>query len=174
MAYVAGHLVQSFGNLIELIWWKCARGWPTDWVRTRRHDILALAQWNILPARIRELIRIECSDSLATFTEKDWKSITRQVYASVRKAGRAERVDVFNGNYGMFRGIAASLVIILAAACLDAEKHNWRLYGSLLVMLGLALMRMHRFGVHYSRELFVQFLNTEPNEATETGKKKED
>lgn len=174
LAYVAGHLVQTFGNLIEWIWWKCARGWPSDWVRTRKHNILALAQWNVLPSRIRELIQIECSDSLTTITEKDWKAITRQVYAVVKKAGQAERIDVFSGNYGLFRGVAASLFILVAAAGIDIEKHNWRLYGALLVMIGLALMRMHRFGVHYSRELFVQFLNTKPNEATEPGKMKED
>lgn len=174
LAYVAGHLSQSVGNLIECVWWKCACGWPSDWVRTRKHDILSVAQWNILPCRIRELLKIECSDDLNTVSVKDWKAITRQVYAVVRKAGCADRIDIFNGNYGMFRGVAASIFVVMAAAWIDLETHNWRLYGVLAVMLCLALLRMNRFCVHYTRELFIQFLNIAPNETAKADKKKED
>lgn len=172
LAYVAGHLVQAFGNVIESIWWKCNGGWPSDWVRTRKRDIIATAQWNVLPARIRDFLKIECPDDLTTVTPKDWKSITRQIYAAVQMAGRADRVDIFNGNYGMFRGVTASIIVILVAAFIDVETDPWKLYGALFVMALLALMRMHRFGVHYARELFVQFIGMQTGETAKT--KKED
>ena len=158
LAYVAGHLVQSLGNLLEIIWWKCAGGWPCDWIRIGRGDILAGAQFVVLPARIRQLLQLDCPDDLTTISEKDWRAISKQAYTVVRKAGRSERIDIFNGNYGMFRGIAASLIVILAAYLVDLERYNWRLIGAFGVMLGLSLLRMHRFGVHYSRELFLQFI----------------
>lgn len=164
LAYVVGHLIQAFGNVIESIWWKCNGGWPSDWVRTNKRDIIAKAQWNVLPARIRDSLKIECPDNLAAVTPKDWKSITRQVYAAVRKAGRADRVDIFNGNYGMFRGVAAGIIVILVAAFNDVETGPWKLYGVLLVMALLAVMRMHRFAVNYARELFVQFIGMQPGE----------
>lgn len=172
LAYVAGHLIQSFGNLVEWIWWRCAGGWPSDWVRTRKRGIIATAQWKVLPARIRDGLQIKCPDDLSTISADEWKPITRQVYAAVRKAGRADRVDIFNGNYGMFRGVAAGLIVILVAAFNDVETDRWKLYGALFVMALLALMRMHRFGVHYARELFVQFIGMQPGEKAEP--KKED
>jgi len=172
LAYVAGHLLQAFGNLIEWVWWKPCGGMPTDWVRTGRRNILADAQRKVLPVKIRELLNIECNDDLSRFSSKDWFSIRKQVYSAVRRAGRAERVDIFNGSYGMFRGVAASLIVILVAAFNDLEQARWKLYGVLLVLALLALIRMHRFGVHYARELFVEFLNTKPGE-TAAPKKEE-
>jgi hypothetical protein len=172
LAFVAGHLVQAFGNFVEWVWWKCAGGWPSDWVRSGKHHLLANAQCLVLPARIRDILRIECPDQLGAITPGDWKAITRQAYAAVRKAGRAERIDIFSGNYGMFRGVAAVLVVILVAAVNDVEHGSWRLYGALLVMALLALVRMHRFGVHYARELFVQFIGMQPGETAQP--KKED
>lgn len=164
LAYVAGHLVQSLGNLVEWLWWKCRGGWPSDWVRTDKRKILASAQLKVLPQRIRDALRIECPDTLADLSSKDWKVISRQIYASVRHAGRAERIDIFNGNYGMFRGIAASLIVVLALALKDFRIQSWGLYAALLAATVLALVRMNRFGVHYSRELFVQFIGMRPEE----------
>jgi hypothetical protein len=162
LAYVAGHLLQSLGNVIEWAWWSCAGGWPSEWVRTRKKNILAIEQWKVLPARVRDILQIECPDDLATLTQADWKAITRQVYAAVRNAGRAERIDIFNGNYGMFRGIAAALIVILIAAFENPSCGTWKLYSVLIVLVLLALIRMHRFGVHYARELFVQFIGIRP------------
>jgi len=167
LAYVVGHLIQSFGNLLEWIWWKCADGWPSDWVRTRKRGIIATAQWEVLPTRIRDGLQIKCPDDVSTLSADEWKPITRQVYAAVRKAGRADRVDIFNGNYGMFRGVAAGLIVILMVALMSVKTDRWKLYGALLVMALLALIRMHRFGVHYARELFVQFLDMQTDEKAE-------
>jgi hypothetical protein len=166
LAYVAGHLLQSLGNLIEWLWWKPCGGMPTDWIRTRKRDILAEAQWKKLPAKIRQVLKIDCSDDLSTVSKKDWFSIRKQVYSVVKKAGGAERIDIFNGLYGMFRGVAAGLFVILVAAFNEVEQDRWKLYGVLLVLALFALIRMHRFGVHYARELFVEFLNVQPGEST--------
>ncbi len=165
LAYIAGHLVQGIGNGVERVWWACSGGWPTDWVRTGKHQILAPAQLKILPLRVQENLRISCPDQLSDLGKSEWWNITRQAYAAVKKAGMSGRVDTFNGNYGMFRGIAASLVVLLCVALAELESHNYRMYGVLAVAAGLALLRMHRFGVHYARELFVQFLNLVPGES---------
>jgi hypothetical protein len=158
LAYVAGHLVQSIGNFVEWILWKGAGGWPSDRARKPDGNLLAESQRARLPARIRDLLQIECPDDLTKVTAADWQSITRQIYAEVRKAGRADRIDVFNGNYGMFRGVAASLIVVLLAALCEFQVARVKLYLVLSVLILLALIRMHRFGVHYSQELFVQFI----------------
>ena len=166
LAYVAGHLVQGFGNAVETIWWGCSGGWPTDWVRTGKHKLLAPAQAQMLPARIRDSLRISCPDAVSALGKTEWRSITRQVYAAVQKAGSSARVDTFNGNYGMFRGLVAALLVLLITALAEVGLSKQRLYAVLVVAAGLALLRMHRFGVHYARELFVQFLNVMPGEST--------
>lgn len=157
LAYVAGHLVQSLGNGLDFLMWRRG-GWPSDRIRTNPGKLLSHGQRQVLPARIRELLHIQCPDDLSNFTKSDWHPITRQVYATVRKAGCAERVDIFGGYYGMSRGVAASLIAILGAALWEFQISRIKLYVILCVLIVLSLHRMHRFGIHYSRELFVQFI----------------
>ena len=69
LAYVSGHIVQAVGNIIEWFGRKYLGEWPSDWVRTRKHDILSTAQWDALPAKIRELLHIDCPDILDKIPE---------------------------------------------------------------------------------------------------------
>jgi hypothetical protein len=165
LAYVTGHLIQALGNLIEAVWWRCWGGIPSDWPRSRAHSFLAPQQVSILPARVREVLNLECPDDLKALNRKHWFSITRQIYATVKKVGQAERIDVFNAKYGLFRGIVAALIVIAVAAVLGSSSPTLSLFIGCLVGIGLAFFRMYRFGVHYARELFVQFLSITPEKA---------
>lgn len=156
LAYVAGHLVQALGNLVEWAWWKAWGGMPTDWVRTSPTRLLSSAQAAALPVAIAEQLKIGHMDPSAT-TETQWYAITRQINAAVEAAGRGSRIQTFNGNYGLNRGIASGLLIVLSVA-LAVPPINGAVLGGLLIAIGLAALRMHRFGKHYGRELFVQFL----------------
>jgi hypothetical protein len=174
LAYVAGHLVQAVGNAIEAIWWKCAGGLPTDWVRTGKHKLLAPQQTQKLPAKVREALKINCPDKLSDLDRQDWLCITHQAYAAIKKVGLSARADTFNGNYGMFRGVVAGLLILLVTDFYQSQTHNYKLYAVLAVAICLSLYRMHRFSVHYGRELFVQFLNVLPTDVAKPSKEKED
>jgi len=156
LAYVAGHLVQAIGNLVEWLWWKAWGGMPTDWVRTAPTNLLAEAQISTLPKAIAEQLKLADVDVRKTSSEQ-WYSVTRQIGAAVDAAGRGSRVQTLNGNYGLNRGLAAALVVVLVVA-LTAKPADWIVLGGLSVAIGLALARMHRFGKHQARELFVQFL----------------
>jgi hypothetical protein len=153
LSYVAGHLVQALGNLLEnLIWWMFG-GMPTDWVRTRKHKLLSETQIKIIENRLKE----EMGKPLADLTKGEWYAVTRSVYAVVASAGRAGRVDTFNGNYGLFRGLAAAF-LFSTFLLLVTLTFKWTIIVLLLACALLAIARMRRFGVHYARELFVQFL----------------
>jgi glucan phosphoethanolaminetransferase (alkaline phosphatase superfamily) len=57
------------------------------------------------------------------------------------------------------RGLAAALLAIIVLAFVT---HGWAASkAAILLAIGaaVAVYRMHRFGVHYARELFVQFLS---------------
>jgi hypothetical protein len=159
IAYVVGHLLQGIGNIVECGWWKLMGGWPSDWLRTGKGNLLSQAQISRLEDRVRTSLGYTDFAFGPELTAKAWHPIFRQIYAVVRAAGRDDRAHPFNGNYGMFRGIlAATLVSTVAAFIVNG-------CGALPVMSGfgvaavLAVGRMHRFAKHYVRETLVQFLS---------------
>jgi hypothetical protein len=168
LAYVLGHLVQAIGNGFESGWWKLWGGMPTDWVRTKPARLLAPSQVAALEKTAKERLGLE-DLQIAHSTPGQWYAITRQVYAEVAGAGRASRIDVFNGNYGLNRGIAAGLLVVLAVALLKSPV-NWAFVGGAGVAAALAIYRMHRFARHYARELFVQFLQLPARESNKEKK----
>lgn len=157
LSYVVGHLVQAFGNLLEKAVWFPFGGMPTQWVLKQNQRLLADVQTKKLFSAIRA--SHPGFDPEGTTSRSDWFSITREVYARIRAAGKVDRIEAFNRNYGLLRGISASfLVSTLLAGVLGLASG-----GALLVMAFasmLAIYRMYRFGVHYGRELFITFLAT--------------
>ena len=164
LAFVAGHLMQALGYALERLFWKCFDGMPSDWLVAEKQTLLAPAQFEQLPARLTEILRLKLEGSLTKLTAPQWRPITRQVYAAVQAAGRSQRADIFNANYGLFRGIAAAFIAVTIAHLSERGWHEWGCEVGLLVGAALAFARMHRFGVHYASELFVQFLQLKPQE----------
>lgn len=143
LAFVAGHIAQCVGDAIEFFWLKMTGGQPTDWARSGKepfapkwlmrilplkmkrfcvekfeYQFLSSQQLEKLPAKIREILKINCADDLSQVTSSDWFFIVRQGYATVKRVGLAGRIDIFNGCYGLMRGVVASLVILLTVAFL--------------------------------------------------------
>jgi len=152
VAYAAGQLVQGIGNIVEWVWWKPWAGRPSKRV---------LAGHYLSPEQRKQLITALKKDSrinqnLATADKAEYDGIVRAVYAIISGAGRATRVDIFNGNYGLLRGLAAAfLALIIVALAFGKELY---VVFALVLLLLLAVQRMHRFAVHYATELFVQYL----------------
>ncbi len=166
LAYVTGHLVQAFGNLVEKALWKPFGGLPTNWLLKKHQELLSQIQVTALSEKVRDLTGIRLDKPIADLSVKDWFPITRQIYAAVSAAGRAQRIDTFNGNYGLFRGIASALVLCAVFNMTIHWPQGWRVSLGFIVAGALALVRMHRFGTHYARELFVQFLQLEKRKVT--------
>jgi len=157
LAYAIGHLTQAVGNGIELVWWRVWEGMPTDWVRSQKHTLIADAQRQALQTKLSSKLGLQTNIDPA-MSAVAWFSITRQIYAEVAAQSRAGRVDIFNGNYGLNRGIASALLVGLVLLLFVHGLVYWQIAVVILVSAGVALYRMHRFGVRYARELFVQFL----------------
>jgi len=158
LAYVVGQLLQAIGNGLENLYWWFWGGMPTDWVRTGKHELISPQQQELLQNRLRQMFSKESFSISADLNVKRWYSIVRQVNAVVEAEGRSKRVEIFNGNYGLTRGIAAAFLLLLAAVLIT----DWRACKIELVLallLGLSIYRMHRWGRNYGRELFVQFLS---------------
>lgn len=158
LAYGFGHLIQAIGNAIEAVWWKTVGGLPSDWPRSGKRHLLTATQIRQLRQCLKAGFAPDLPETLSKMARRDWHVIIRQVYAAVSGAGRASRVDVFNGNYGLLRGLAASLLAIIIVRIVLVHPTDWSLLALLGAGFGIAVYRMHRFGVHYARELFVQYL----------------
>jgi hypothetical protein len=189
LAYVVGHIAQCLGDFIGFVWDWSTSGQPTDYVRKGKEPFapewlmrklpkkirqfceakfekpfLSPQQLRKLPAKIREVLKIDCQDDLSQVNSNDWFYITRQGYATVKRVGLAGRIDIFNGCFGLMRGVVASLVILLVVAVLYSNPINLQLFEVLGIAICFALLRMHRFGLHYARELFVQLLSVLPGD----------
>ena len=125
---------------------------PTDWVRFEKSAISPnqTSSENCLPRCLRGT-----ADKTPGFTNGG-ASIVRQVHAEIVTQSSSERVFIFNSSYGLNRGVMTVLLLLSGASVLRGAPLCVAL--SLIATAGLALLRMHRFGVLYARELFTQYL----------------
>jgi len=151
IAYAAGQLVQAIGNGLEWVWWKLCGGMPSGQVLCGKY--LSADQHK----RLLEALRPVLGDAdPCKMQQPERLAVVREVYSEVAAAGKASRVDTFNGSYGLMRGLAAAFVVIFVLAMI-ASKGLTALC-VLVVLFLLAVHRMDRYGRHYAKELFVQFL----------------
>ncbi|MDD1779201.1 MAG: hypothetical protein LUQ65_13625, partial [Candidatus Helarchaeota archaeon] len=154
LSYAAGQLTQAIGNALESIWWRVWGGFPTDWVRIGKGDLLAKPQIIAIEEQLLQKLELQGPISLKDISSTDWLSITRQMYVAISAYSRSGRIDMFNGNYGLNRGIAAAFLILALLTVI----HNWII--ALLLFIGslIAIYRMYRYGRYYAREIFIEFL----------------
>ena len=81
-----------------------------------------------------------------------------RIYATLSKRKITERIDIFNGNYGMFRGIAAASILIAICGFIQTDLKSRQFWIPLIISLP-AIYRCYRFGVYYAKELYWVALN---------------
>jgi hypothetical protein len=144
IAYAAGQLVQGIGNYIEWLWWKPWGGMPGK--RLVAGHYLSAEQRKRLVEALKKDPRF--GRDLGIAEKSEYRAIVREVYAVVAGAGKSARVDVFNGNYGLLRGLAAAFVALIVVALVLGKSIY--VIATLAILLFLAIQRMHRFAVHYA------------------------
>lgn len=154
LAYAAGHLIAAIGNAVECVSWRLLSGMPSDWVVAEKPSLLSLQQLDQLRLKVGSRLNINLP-TLQGMDHKVWWPISRQVYADVAKNGKPDRIDTFNGNYGLNRGLASAC---LALAVVAAFHMQWLVVLGLVAAASVYGYRAYRFGVHYARELYLQFL----------------
>jgi hypothetical protein len=155
LSYAAGHLIAALGNFAESLFWRPFGGMPSDWVVQERPTLLSDEQRELLPKKKQARLGI-IIPAVVEMDSKKWFPISRQIYSDVERNGKRDRIETFNGNYGLNRGLAAGC---FALACVAFVSGNWAVGLGLLVFCGVYTYRAYRFGVHYGRELYVQFLS---------------
>ena len=154
LSFIAGHFVQAGGNLLETVLWKLLGGWPTATALVSSSNLLSDTQKNRLKARLTT----DFGEAVVSSFGRG-QGQTRELFVHVRQHGSIERIGKFNRNYGLMRGLAVSFLlscILVAVFSPDGRK--------IAVLLGLVALvfcvRMVRFGKHYAREIFAEYLRT--------------
>lgn len=151
-SYVAGHILQAFGNIYERIVWKIAGGQPTEWILNNENGLLSSQQTKTLKDKIQSDLKIQFDDQTRVVMP-----LTRQVYIYLKRQQRTARVDIFNANYGLNRALAAA-VWAATLLTLPLISEEWPLTIVLGAVAGLLTYRMYDFGICYARELYLEFL----------------
>lgn len=86
------------------------------------------------------------------------KDYGKTAYNFLYQKEKTERIDIFNGNYSLFRGLAVSFLII-AVLCFIYLNNTVTLFAFILFILSTS--RMIRFAKHYAKELFRTLMNYE-------------
>lgn len=167
VSYVAGNLVASFGNCLERLWWKLRGGSPTERARKESGGILTRREQNGVQQELIRLHILAANESIGGLAREDWWGVTRRVYTHIERRGVTRRIDVFNAQYGMNRGIAAGIIILICIVQVRFGFNYWKLQLVLIAGALLAFYRMGRFSRYYATELFRQFLvSSEPGPLT--------
>jgi hypothetical protein len=154
VSFAFGHVVQAVGNLAEIAIWRLV-GRPSDAVRREGQHLLTARQRLDLQARA-SVLEGEAID-LIVIPPHAWATVVSRMYTKVQAAGRTERIDAFNRNYGLLRGV--SVAFLITAVWLACNRGDPKLI-ALSTAFGLATAwRMLRAGRNYARELFLEFLN---------------
>ncbi len=167
LAFVVGHMVQAFGEVMGVFWWKLRKGFPTDWVRTGQVALLSESQVKALEVKWGAKLGMKATGGVREIGGESWHSIIQQMYAAVSAAGRAARLDVYTWNLLLSRGTSAAgliltlltAVVVLIGTILSIEiPFSWNVPTIALAATALFLVRMEQFAKRYARELFVQFI----------------
>lgn len=158
VSYVLGNLVAAFGNLLERLYWKLFGPRHTERIQQNDETVISKREVTALEEKLREAKMLSADEAITTLPAKAWLGLTRRMYGSLDAAGRTRRIEVFNTQFGMNRGIAASFLLLTILCLIHAGLQPWRIELILLACAGLALYRMHRFSRYYTAEVLRTFL----------------
>lgn len=152
IAYGIGHVLHSLGNLLEVIFWKIFNGMPTQWLTYKPRFASPLFD-------IDDTIKIR-ENVWHKFGKSENKDYGRLVYTWLFNKNRTARIDIFNGNYSLFRGLAVCFILL---SLLSAFLVSLQIAAVSIILVLLSLYRMFRFAKNYACELYRTFLTLEEN-----------
>jgi hypothetical protein len=150
-SYALGHIIQGIGNYFEKIVWKYYGGMPTKWL--------------LKPNRFQKrLLDSNISDKVKAKINADYGEINDEtdygllIYNKLFQKKLTERIDIFNGNYSLLRGLSITFITLSVFLFTNCD------YKLGLICSGcffISLKRMIRFGEYYAKEIYRAYINQE-------------
>jgi hypothetical protein len=147
VSYGVGHIIQSLGNIFENFVWFIYGGMPSKWL-TNKNRFRRYLFDSPLNEKISEKIKNKFGEGI-----EDYGRLTYNTIFLKEKTGR---IDIFNGNYSLFRGLSISFLLIVFMCC---YFFNWYITVLAILPFLLSVKRMIRFAKYYATEIFSTFYN---------------
>ena len=154
LAYAAGHLLAAVGNALEAALWRLAGGHAFGLGHAKRTAPRCSPAHRLMRLRQKRARVLAAHRHISAWPERHGSPFPA-TDADVMKNGKPDRIDTFNGNYGLNRGLAASMLGLAAISLLQGQRAFALGFIVLACVYGY---RAYRFGRHYARELYLQFL----------------
>lgn len=152
LSFVTGHIIHSFGQIFEKCFWRIFNGIPTDWVFGCCKKIITDKQKGSLGKKMKILL----NEDIRTVSKENYRIVVKQIYQKIQTTGNIHKLNIFNANYGLQRGLAVSCIIL---SFLLFYFQKWELIPLGLLGSVLFVLRMYSFAENYAQELYIQFLN---------------
>ena len=146
LSYGAGHLIQSFGNFFESIVWGILKKKPTDWIFNKN-----IFNRYLFDKRLNEKLQLQLKSKFGD----SHSNIGQVTYIFLFEKGKTSRIDIFNGNYSLYRGLSVTFLLLLTVS------YNLVTIKIILILLAaffLSTIRMYRFANYYAKEIFLTFM----------------
>lgn len=150
-SYALGHIVQGVGNYLERIIWKYYGGMPTKWLLKANRF-----QKRLLDSNITDKVKVKINADYAEINEDmDYGLL---IYNKLFQKKLTERIDVFNGNYSLLRGLSVTFITLSVYLF---TSYDYKLGLICLGCFFISLNRMIRFGEYYAKEIYRAYINQE-------------
>jgi len=116
VAYALGHIIHAIGNIFEQVIWKIYGGMPTNWLTkppSPKQQLFDNADTQKILAKIH-----------SKYDNVEGKDYGRNIYNLLYLMKNTGRIDIFNANYSLFRGLTVSILII-TILCVISYKWYW-------------------------------------------------
>ncbi len=148
IAYGVGHIIQSLGNIYEKAIWTFYIGMPTKWLTNKNRF-----GKNLFEEKLNQTIIIKVKEKYA----EECNDYGQLVYNKLYLDGKTNRIDIFLGNYGLYRGLSITFFILFL---LSFYYYNWQITIVMFLVFILITRRMIRFAIYYAKEVYKTFYNS--------------
>ena len=149
VCYGFGHILQSLGSIFENGLWFIYGGMPTKWLSKKNTFGNTLFD-NVLNQKILDKAKLKFGDGISDYG--------RLSYNLIFLKEKTARIDIFNGNYSLFRGLSVSFLLI---TIMCGYFFSWQITALVTIPFFLSISRMIRFAKYYATETFRTFYNIE-------------
>lgn len=147
VCYGVGHILQSLGNIFENILWFIYGGMPSKWLTSKNRFGKNLFD-KPLNDKISEKVKLQFGDGISDYG--------RLTYNLIFLKEKTARIDIFNGNYSLFRGLSVCFLLI---TIMCGFFFSLQIATLATIPFFLSLMRMIRFAKYYATETFRTLYN---------------
>jgi hypothetical protein len=171
LSYVVGNIVAGLANLLERPYLALKGGRHTKWAQKPSQNIITAEEFDRLESKLHKVGILKQNQTIESLSSDEWWGITREIHAFLDSRKLTNRIEIFNAQFGMNRGIATAFIVILAASLWHLGLHAWRYEILLAACAIISVYRMQKFSAYYAQTLFRTFLvapNTPPKGTDES------